>query len=191
MALIIFLGYFPCSVLKAGSSSRKAPPKKEIKGRYRDRDKWNLSKQLFLTHPTSSKRITWLTSHLFLIRNAEGVYVCASKCIEEAKCWTLVHVMTWRRRRVLAGFLNRPTVLARSRRNEQASTKKLLFKKKKDQSDRFYLTNILILLLTRAPVQTQECIAWVHFPEEPQRPLKHRWPASPFSSQSSSQLSHK
>lgn len=54
------------------------------------------------------------------------------------------------------------------------------------------LLNILILLLTltRVPGQTQECSALLSFPEEHQRSLRHRWTVSPFSSQSSSQLSH-
>lgn len=93
------------------------------------------------------------------------------------------------------GFLNRPTVPARSRRNEQASTKKL----------RHTLTQIsglsltfpptcftnLLFPLTRGRVQTQGCISWVNFPEEHQRSWRHRWTTCPFSSPSSSQLSHK
>lgn len=94
------------------------------------------------------------------------------------------------------GFLNRPTVPARSRRKEHASTKKL---RHKSCSKHCFISGALSQVffrnlkspLTRVRVQTRECIAWVNFPEEHQRSLHPRWTVSPFSSPSSSELSHK
>lgn len=43
------------------------------------------------------------TSHPLLFRDAEGVNVSVSHCVEEAKWWMLAHVMTSRRRWVFSG----------------------------------------------------------------------------------------
>lgn len=87
------------------------------------------------------------------------------------------------------GFRNRPTVPARSSKNEQASTKKLGGKKTCQTPSP---TNSLIQLLlpTRAPVQIQEDIFLVNSPGEHQISLGHQQTVSPSSCQSSSQLSH-
>lgn len=95
------------------------------------------------------------------------------------------------------GFLNRPTVAARSSRNEQASTRKLRHNVHRVHVwaavSHHWSNGTLLnppLSLTMVPAQTLECIFWVNSPGEPQRSLLHWWKACLSFPRCSLQLSH-